>query len=428
MKLKLLTLSLILLLGGALQTIPAQGGMPPYESAHNLGRHNQVGSGDNIAFWPLLSADRPAGIAEENRIPNLMRIDRIDDMQSCGICHEYRRGYLPRDIFAGWRGYDRNFPESNTFKFWTSLCLKAVHHRAADTCLPKWICSKIQDIGHSMARVEADSRNLTFLRLGGVLQSETERRPGHEPANNPAVGLDPRAAQISDHRCPAEGDPALLFCQPWDSSHGCTGYDKARSLSSRPTGIGGSVTAVTLSDQCSQSYNSSFYIRRFRRATLFDSGIVRRIPDIEMVVRRLEPLEEDYLTSSKLGGVLYYSHGRRWLPDEHSREAHQRAAEIHDDRRPCIPRDCTRPECMFGTGILSSTRTVYSKYSDRDIFLRDCYCQADCNVSYARVCPPQQIINCHKIPNSEQSIYSRLFYALADLGMGLIPRKEVRHV
>lgn len=304
MKLKLLTLSLILLLGGALQTIQAQGGTPPYEPAHNLGRHNQVGSGDNIAFWPLLSADRPAGIAEENRIPNLMRIYRIDDMQSCGICHEYRRGYIPGDIFAGWRGYDRNFPESNTFKFWTSLCLKAVHHRAADTCLPKWICSKIQDIGHSMARVEADSRNLISPGLGGVLQSETESRPGHEPAHNIAVGLDTRAAQISDHRCPAEGDPALLFCQPWDSSHGCTGYDQARSLSSRPTGIGGSVTAVTLSIDGVPGTDLGICRRGFCTTALYRTGHRRVIHLHEMVFRRMGAMAQDHLTSSKLGGGI----------------------------------------------------------------------------------------------------------------------------
>ncbi len=357
-----------------------------------------------------------------------MRIYRIDDMQSCGICHEYRRGYIPGDIFAGWRGYDRNFPESNTFKFWTSLCLKAVHHRAADTCLPKWICSKIQDIGHSMARVEADSRNLISPGLGGVLQSETERRPGHEPAHNIAVGLDTRAAQISDHRCPAEGDPALLFCQPWDSSHGCTGYDQARSLSSRPTGIGGSVTAVTLSIDGVPGTDLGICRRGFCTTALYRTGHRRVIHLHEMVFRRMGAMAQDHLTSSKLGGVLYYSNGRRWLPDVGSQNPVQRAAEIHDDRRPGIPRGCDRPECMLGTGILSSTRNVYSKYSDRGISLRDCYCQADCIVYNTRVCPPQQILNCLKIPNSEQSIYSRLFYALAGLDMGLIPRKEVAYV
>lgn len=45
-----------------------------------------------------------------------------------------------------------------------------------------------------------------ILLLGGVLQSETERRPGHEPAHNIAVGLDTRAAQISAARLTAKGD------------------------------------------------------------------------------------------------------------------------------------------------------------------------------------------------------------------------------
>lgn len=338
-----LILALILLLGGVLQTIPAHGGSTPYEPAHNIARHNQVGSGDNIAFWPLLSADRSAGIAEENRIPNLMRIDRIDDMQSCGICHEYRRGYLPGDIFAGWRGCDRNFPESNTFKFWTSLCLKAVHHRAADTCLPKWICSKIQDIGHSMARVETDSRNLTFLRLGGVLQIEAERRPGHEPAHNIAVSPDAAAADGSADKLPAQGDH--------DRFHGHAFRCADRFRPVPVTGILLPEYGVLdkLSSQSIQIWNAAclrqsqqFFGTDISAASVKWSGTISDVLPYAVQTLQLRhglmgtmvricgyPAD---LTSSKLGGVLYCTDEGRWLPDVGSQAHDKRATERDHDR------------------------------------------------------------------------------------------------
>lgn len=269
-----------------------------------------------------------------------------------------------------------------------------------------------------------------ILLLGGALQTIPAQGgiPPYEPAHNIAVGPDTRAAQISDHRLATTGNPAQFIYLPWDCPDGCARHDQARSLSSRPTGLGGSVAEVKLSIDRESGNDIGFCRRRFYTAAVYRTGHRRVIHLHEMVFRRMGAMAQDHLTSSKLGGVLYYSNGRRWLPDERSSEAHQRAAEIHDDRRPGIPRDCDRHECMFGTGILSSTRNVYSKYSDRGISLRDSYCQADCIVSYTRICPPQQIINYHKIPNSEQSIYSRLFYGLAGLDMGLILGKEVSHV
>lgn len=290
MKLKLLTLSLILFLGGALQTIPAQGGMPHYEPAHNIA----VGTDARAAE---IGADQLTAKGGNDRFIGLTlrRVDRL------------RHGLVTGTLLHQCRVLDKS--SSQIVQIWSAACLRQPQ-----------------------------------LVSGTDIFAASVRRPRTIP-----------------------------YVLPYTVQAIQSGY----------------------------------------RMLGFVDGTLRHNAD---------------LTSSKLGGVLYCADEGRWLPDGRSQNPVQRAAEIHDDRRPCIPRDCNRPECMFRTGILSSTRNVYSKYSDRGISLRDSYCQADCIVYNTRICPPQQIINCLKIPNSEQSIYSRLFYALAGLDMGLIPRKEVRHV
>lgn len=265
-----------------------------------------------------------------------------------------------------------------------------------------------------------------ILLLGGVLQTIPAHggAPSRDRSQNP-IHIPPAAVCLPDARDMFH-DPGECDRLQRSDIHGSVSH-KPGSAHSQLTGTYDVRHPEGLFLRSHYTADSSHVILGRRRS---HPGNIR---PSEMVSRQhLGAMAQDtdiHLTKSlEIGGVLYCTGGRRWLPDGRGEATHRRAAEIHDDRRPGIPRNCVRHEYMFGTGILSDTRTVDSKCSDRGISLRDSYCQTDWIVSYTRVCPTQQILNCLKIPNSEQSIYSRQFYGLAGLGLGLIPGKEVRHV